>query len=82
MQSINNLDILLCFLIMNYQVEPRCIFWRIIEIIKIELFSESIEISGDDENWCPDLKSPAKSPYRMVDTWNNDWSPGKFESVD
>merc|ERR1719414_1956292 len=47
-----------------------------------ETESAAEEISEEDHAWCPDIMTPKKKPYRLVDDWNTDWTPGRFDNAD
>merc|ERR1711862_233452 len=40
------------------------------------------ELADDDNMRSPDLMTPKKNPYQLVDDWNNDWTPGIFDNAD
>ena len=48
------------------------------------IVTESVveELADDDNMWSPDLMTPKKNPYQLVDDWNNDWTPGIFDNAD
>ena len=57
---------------------------RVHNLTKKCFISESVveELSEEDHAWCPDIMTPKKKPYRLVDDWNTDWTPGRFDNAD